>query len=149
MLPSSRTVKFDDLLSALEWSSSGESDDNTAVLSRTTGEVFLKSELGDFDQELPDDIEDDAIYIEVPHKNDLGLGRALAINFIDLTAPHLAKTVHAYFKNRGAYSKFKALLEREALLDRWYKFESEATRTALLEWASEYGFRVIEPRSAA
>jgi Uncharacterised protein family (UPF0158) len=149
MLPSSCTVKLDDLLSAMEWSSSGDPDCNTAVLNRTTGEVFLKSELGDFGQELPDDIEDDTIYIEVPHKNDLGLGRALVINFIDSTAPHLAKTVHAYFKTRGAYSNFKSLLEREAVLDQWYKFESEATRTALLEWASENGFSVFEPRSAA
>ena len=143
------SVKYQDLESAFEWSSSGAPFENTALLSRQTGEVFLKSLHGDFGEELSDDIEDGTIYVAAPHKNDLDLGRELAVDFIECHSPRNIHLVESYFKQRGAYSRFKALLERESLLDDWYKFESEATRNALLQWASENGFNVTEvPRAA-
>src|SRR5450755_2958623 len=51
-------ITYEALESALEWSSSGGPSENEALLSRETGEVFLKSMHGDFGVELPDDIED-------------------------------------------------------------------------------------------
>jgi len=142
-------VKYEDLESALDWSSSGAPFENTALLNRQTGEVFLKSMHGDFDEELPEDIDDGSIYIAAPHKNDLNLGRELVFDFVEAVAPQHLSKVGSYFRQRGAYSKFKALLERESLLDGWYKYEAEATRRALLQWASENGLQIIGIPSAA
>ncbi len=104
---------------------------------------------GDFDGELPEDIEDGSIYIAAPHKNDLNLGRELVFDFVEAVAPQHQSKVESYFNQRGAYSKFKALLERESLLDEWYKYEAEAIRKALLWWASENRLHITDIPSAA
>jgi hypothetical protein len=142
-------VKYEDLESAFHWTSSGAPFENTALLHRQTGEVFLKSMHGDFDEDFPEDIEDGSIYIAAPHKNDLSLGRELVFDFIESNASQHQSKVESYFRQRGAYSKFKALLERESLLDEWYKYEAEATRKALLSWASENGLQITSIPSAA
>lgn len=116
-----KNVKYDDLESAFLWSSSAAPFENTALLHRQTGEVFLKSMHGDFEEDLPEDIEDGSIYISAPHKNDLNLGRDMVFDFIEAVAPQHLSKVESYFRQRGAYSKFKALLERDSLLDGWYK----------------------------
>jgi len=143
------TVKYEDLETAFDWSSSGAPFENTALLNRQTGEVFLKSMHGDFDEEFPEDIEDGSIFIAAPHKHDLNLGRELVLDFVEAVAPQHLSRVEAYFRHRGAYSKFKALLERESLLDGWYKYEADATRKALLRWASENGLHITGIPSAA
>ena len=145
----SGTVRFQDLDAALEWASSGAPFENTAFISRQTGEVFFKS-MGDYsEEELPEDIDDGTLYVAVPHKNDLDLGRELVFDFMESESPINVGIVAAYFRQRGAYSKYKAFLERESLLDRWYEFESEASRKALLSWAGENGFNVTDVPSAA
>ncbi len=147
--PHTSTVKYQDLESAIEWSSSGAPFEYTALLSRETGEVFFKSQHGDFVENLPEDIEDGTHYVAAPHKNDLDLGRELVFDFMESVAPQHVHSVESYFRHRGAYSKFKALLEHESLLNDWYKFESKAMRKALLQWASEHGFNVTEIPNAA
>ena len=149
MSPPSSTVSYQDLEAALNWSSSGAPFENTAIISRQTGEVFFKSMSGYTDEELPEDIDDGTMYVAVPHKNDLDLGRELVFDFIESESPSHIGIVAAFFRQRGAYSKYKTFLERESLLDKWYKFESEASRKALLRWASEHMFIVTGVPSAA
>jgi hypothetical protein len=45
--------------------------------------------------------------------------------------------VDAIFSKRGAYSRFKDLLEEKGLLDKWYNFEDERNRNALMQWCIE------------
>ena len=142
-------ITFETLESALLWSSSGAPFENEALLSRATGELFLKSMQGDFGEELPDDIEDGRAYIAVPHKNDLDLGRNLVLAFAGEQAPTHVRSIESFFKQRGAYAKFKALLERTHLLERWYEYEAAATRMALETWAGENGFVVVRSKSDA
>ena len=98
---------------------------------------------GDFEEEgLPEDIEDGTLYVAVPHKNELDLGRELVFQFIETEAPNLEAQVGAAFRQRGAYSKFKSILERSGLLHRWYDYEAAATRSALERWAKENGLVV-------
>ena len=104
---------------------------------------------GDFDEDLPEDIEDGSIYIAAPHKSDLSLGRELVFDFVEAVAPQHLRQVESFFRQRSAYSKFKALLERESLLDEWYNYEAAATRKALLRWASENGLQITSIPSAA
>jgi hypothetical protein len=142
-------ITFETLESALQWSSSGAPSENEALLSRTTGELFFRSMQGDFGEELPDDIEDGTVYIAVPHKNDLDLGRSLVLAFAEEQAPAHLSAIESFFRQRGAYAKFKALLERTQLLGRWYEYEAAATKKALEAWASENGFTVVGSNSDA
>ena len=149
MSPPSTSVKYEDLEAALDWSSSGAPFENTAIISRITGAVFFKSMNGYTEEELPEDIDDGSLYAALPHKNDLNLGRELVFDFIETESPGNIGIVAAFFRQRGAYSKYKAFLERESLLEKWYKFESEASRKALLRWASENGFHLTSLSGAA
>lgn len=143
------SIRYDDLADALMWASSGAPAENQAFLSRKTGKVFNRSADGDFEAELPDDIDDESLYVEIPHENQLDLGRDLIFRFIDKTAPALAHEVRALFRQRGAHAQFTKLLERHDLLDAWFEFERAAKRDALTAWARENGFAVIEAGGAA
>jgi hypothetical protein len=136
------TILYDDLEAALQWVSSSAPFENAAYISKTTGKVFYSSSSGDIEDELPDDYEDAALYWTVPHKNDLDLGSRLAHRFTDERLPEHRREVHDIFRHRGAYSKFKALLQRLRILDAWFEFEREETESALLAWAEEEGMSV-------
>ena len=67
--------------------------------------------MGDSD-ELPDDIEDSRKYIEIPHKNELDLGKNIVMRFVIEFMPDDIYRVENIFKRKGAYSRFKSLLEK-------------------------------------
>jgi hypothetical protein len=130
-------VDFANLLAAFEWVSATADSENAAYICRTTGVAYFTSSSMDLDDELPEDIEDDGLYIAVPHKVDLNLGKNLAIKF---TAEHLPddySDVCGFFRQRGAYGRFKDLLERRDSLDTWYRYEAQAIEQALREWSCE------------
>ena len=135
-------VSFSELLNAYEWVSGSGSFENAAYINRATGKVYIDSEEVELDDDLPGDYEDGTKYIAVPHKNDLDLGRDLVFQFIDQNLPQKSGEMQKYFRERGAYSRFKNLLERSNLLEYWYKFEAEAVEGALREWAKENGIDV-------
>jgi|SRR5882672_8907825 len=127
---------FQDILHAYEFVSS-EAGLNQAFLCRRTGKVLWHSEFSDLDEfhdELPDDIEDDENYIAIPDKRKLGLGKPMALDFAREFLSNDFDEVRYMFSRRGAYKKFRALLIRRNVLERWYDFESKATERALREW---------------
>ena len=89
--------------------------------------------MGDSD-ELPDNIEDPNKYIEIPHKNKLDLGKNLVMRFVIEFMPDDIYKVENIFKRKGAYSRFKSLLEREELLKEWHDYEHKWRRIALKDW---------------
>jgi len=126
---------FQDILFSFEFVSSDGS--NEALLCRRTGKIYWRSPLSDLDEieeELPDGIEDDENYVVIPHKRELGLGKPLALDFAREFLPKDFDEVRYMFNKRGAYQKFRALVTRRNVLDRWYDFESKATERALREW---------------
>ena len=127
-------VAFVDLLDAYEWVSAAAFGENAAYLSRLTGKTFIDSDALD---ELPDDIEDGSAYLAVPHKAELRLGRELAINFSAEHLPDAAGQVSGFFRQRGAYGRFKDLLERTGCLEAWYEYEAKAVERALRGWCDE------------
>lgn len=136
-------VKLDDLLIALEWVSSAGSFQNSAYISKDRGAIYLCSDDYELEDELPEDLDDPSKYIAVPHKNDLDLGTRLAIRYIDEELPNHASTIREIFRKKGAYAKFKALLDREGHLDNWYSYESKAVEKALRAWAEENGIYIL------
>ena len=140
-------VSYADIEHALDWSSSGGADGSQAVICRRTGRVYLRSECGKFEEEeLPQDIDNDDLYLPLPHKTDLNLGRDLVFQFVRAKAPELEGRISAAFRQRGAYSKFKSILEQSGLLHKWHEYEAAETRLALNTWAQENGLVFKEAR---
>jgi len=107
-----------------------------AVVNRVTGEAFYASDMAGYD-EIPEDAEDSDDYIWIPHKHDLDLGKPLVIDFILSSSPDLYDDVLGIFRRKGAYGRFKGLLERKGFLQEWYAFEEEKTQERLLRWCEE------------
>ena len=135
-------VAYDDLLLAFEFVSSAPPMESSAYVSRDTGDIYWKSEFEAIDNEVPDDLESSDRYIAVPHKNDLDLGRSLALRFAAQVLPEHRERVRGFFERKGAYSRFKQLLEATEALEKWYTFEEAAVNAALREWCSENGIEL-------
>jgi hypothetical protein len=130
-------VPFDTLLEAFEFVSFGPPEEHQAYVCLETGKIYWHSELGDDDEELPEDIDDAEKYVTIPHKNDLDLGKNLAIEFVEEVLPDATNEVERMFSRSGAYSNFKNLLERRGLLPQWYEYEATAQEKALREWCAD------------
>ena len=95
------------------------------------------SDLEEFNDELPDSVKDEKNYIEIPGKRELGLGKPLALDFADEFLPDDFDDVRDMFSRSGAYRKFRALVTRRRVLDRWYEFEAKSPERALREWCED------------
>ena len=137
-------IKFSDIEDAFFFISMGEMYMNSAILCIKTGRIFYTSDLGDSD-ELPEDIDNDPDkYIDIPHKNELNLGKVLVINFTSIHMPDNMEKVQSIFRKKGAYSRFKDLLETKGLLEKWYDFEEDQQKNALIEWCRENNIETRE-----
>jgi hypothetical protein len=68
----------------------------------------------------------------------------LALKFVAQALPDDFDEVARIFQRRGAYARFKNLLERRGKLAEWYAFESESQRKALRGWCEAYGIELEE-----
>ena len=129
-------ISFDEIENAFFFVSMDQQGMHNASLCKETGQIFYTSGMGDSD-ELPEDVDDPDKYITIPHKNDLELGKALAIEFTSKYLPEELDRVYSIFRSKGAYSRYKDLLERKGFLDEWHKYENERQKAALKEWCME------------
>ncbi|MGD9941610.1 MAG: hypothetical protein AB7L76_02610 [Burkholderiaceae bacterium] len=135
---------------ALDWVSYAYGLDNGAFISKIDGSIhYTGEEEGLLDEEAPDDIDDPDRYWSVPDTRALGLGSSLVFRYIEEMLPDDYETVRGFFRRKGAYGRFKDLLDRRGHLDRWYEFSNRATEEALREWAEECGFRVVKAAPGA
>src|SRR3977135_2272400 len=77
-------------------------------------------------------------------KRELGLGKPLVLDFAREFLPGDFDDVSYIFSKRGAYKKFRALVIRRNVLERWYDFESKATERALREWCKDNSIEVAD-----
>ncbi|HET6421128.1 MAG TPA: UPF0158 family protein [Geobacteraceae bacterium] len=126
---------------AFHFVSSAAYGEHSAVISRTTGETYFASVMSNID-EMPEDVGENDDYVDIPYKNDLGLGKPLVMEFVRLRLPEQLDRVHGIFSRRGAYGRFKDFLAEKNLLEEWYKFEDNRTREALAEWCAQSGLEV-------
>jgi uncharacterized protein UPF0158 len=136
-------VSFSDLQLAFEFVSSGGVGKNEAYLDRQSGKIYWHSELGDTDEKLPDDI-DDQRYIAIPDKREFDLGRPLVLDFAREFLTDDYDKVRQIFSRRGAYRRYKDLLVQRGALQRWYDFSNQSEETALREWCAENGIELGE-----
>ncbi|MFS8975664.1 hypothetical protein PO002_14335 [Cupriavidus necator] len=138
-------VKLDDLSMAFDFVSSAAPLDHNAYVSLDTGQVYWTSDFNDaFDEEIPDDLETSDRYLAIPDKNELGLGRKLALQFVAQKLPECYDQVEGFFRRQGAYAHFKYLLERKGILEFWYSFEADSVERALRQWCAENGLEILE-----
>jgi hypothetical protein len=145
------TVSLDELIQALDWVSDLSNSENMAFVCRETGRVYMTSEEdfgGEPEPDLPSDVDDVEKYAIVPTRQDLRLGKRLAVRFVQTSLPARVEETHAMFAARGAYARFKDMLEREQALDAWYAFEAEAVERGLREWAESEALAVAANRLA-
>ncbi|MFK0569601.1 hypothetical protein [Endozoicomonas sp.] len=129
-------VSIDDLEWAVEFVSSCPSLEPEAFLDRKTGRIYYSGD--GVDEELPVDVYENERYLAVPFKQDLELGHSLALEFTAQQLPGELDSVYQFFRRKGAYSKFKQLLERTGSLEQWYAFESKSVKTAIEGWCKEH-----------
>ncbi len=134
------TIDYNELELAFDFVSSGSLFDATAYISRESGEILWQS--FELENRLPKNLDDSALYAEIPSKSELKLGKALALHFASEHLNESFSIVEDMFNKRGAYSRFKVFLESKEILDRWYEYEQVSIKAALCGWAESEGFTV-------
>ena len=137
-------VKLDDLEDALLFLGGGDMYGNAAWVRRQTGVVLCHSDDTDDFEPLPDDIDDETRYVPVPDQHELELGKPLALEFTRMQLPDSYEQVREIFSHRGAYARFKNLLEHHQSLDAWYQWETDQTRQALRTWCADNGITLAD-----
>ncbi|HWG05700.1 MAG TPA: UPF0158 family protein [Beijerinckiaceae bacterium] len=138
-------VSWDDLLLAFEYVSFDDIGEHGVFLCRETGKLYWSGSDGiDEPDELPDDLDDSEKYLQIPGRRDLDLGRPLVMDFVYEVLPDDVSEVEQIFRRKGAYRKFKVLLERRQKLDEWYAFEAKAQEQALREWCELHEVEIGE-----
>jgi uncharacterized protein UPF0158 len=130
-------VSLKDILEAFEFVSADNAGEHHAFICRQSGKVYWFVEYsGDEMSELPDDIDDSDKYVKIPDKRELDLGKPLVLEFLRQTLPSEIDKVQRIFSARGAYARFKDLMDRKGALDQWYNFEAKAEEEALRMWCA-------------
>lgn len=142
------SVDLDALVEAVEFVRSGVLTEHQAYVSVKTGAIYWVSDSEDLDADAPEDLEESDRYVAVPSKSDLGLGRSVALRFVEDQLPNELQTVRKFFAGAGAYSRFKDLLAAHGQLDAWYAFEASSTERALLEWCEAQGIDATQKSQA-
>jgi hypothetical protein len=127
-------IRFSDIEDAFLFVSSDSYGMHSALVNPETGQTFYRSEAGDLDEIGEMDLDN---LIQIPHKNDLDLGKELVFRFVGNKLPDDYERVGDIFARRGAYGRFKDFLESKGLLEEWYRFEDEETKTALRQWCED------------
>lgn len=129
-------IKFSDIEHAFFYVSSAPMTANTAILCKETGEIFYASDYDDENQ-IPEEIYFREDCIEIPHRNDLDLGRNLVSEFVEQYMPEDFERVREILRRKGAYGKYQDLLEDRNILQKWYDFENARQTETLREWCED------------
>ena len=127
-------VSLNALREAFEFVCAGGEGEHQAFLCKQSGKLYCHSELCDDLDILPDDIDDSEKFLPIPDRRELDLGKPLALDFARQFLPGDFDNVRQIFSRKGAYARFKDLLDRRGMLDQWYAFEAEAEESALKMW---------------
>lgn len=135
-------VSVHELLDALEYVSSMMTVDAAAYISRDTGSVYYVGTDVEPEEGTPEDLETSDRYVAVPSKQELDLGKRVALRFAEAHLPEQYESIRSIFSRPGAYARFKDLLEKRDQLTAWYEFEHNAQREALSDWCAAQGFEL-------
>ncbi len=130
---------FSDIDTAFEHVNSSIDEDVIIILRKDTGEMLIRSEENNNDVvELEKEIGSELL-VYIPKTNDLDLGKQLVFNFASEKLSNAYGTVRGMFHHRGAYRKFKELLERKGKINEWHEYRLQKQEDALRAWCEENG----------
>ena len=81
--------------------------------------------------------------IQVPRRNDLDLGRNLVFEFVEKYLPGDFDRIRDIFRRKGAYGRYKNLLEERGFLKKWYDYESARQTETLRKWCEDNEITLI------
>lgn len=133
------SIKFSDIEDAFFFVSSDSMYTNNAILCKESGKIFYQSDYLEEEavDEIPEEILENEDCIEIPHKNELDLGRDLVFEFVEKHLSGDFDRVRNIFRRKGAYGRYKDLLEERGLLKKWYDFENYRQTAALRAWCED------------
>jgi hypothetical protein len=137
------SVNYNELRNAFEFVSSDSPSVQNAYICLDTGEIFWVSASVELEESVPDDVTTSTRYLAVPHKNELQLGQKMALDFINQALPGHYNTVASFFRKRGAYRRFKELLQAESMLEQWFAYEANACDEALRIWCDDNSIKLL------
>lgn len=126
-------IKLSDIELAIEFVSM-DCFDNEAFIDTGTGLVLMSDEC---DDELPNDVYENDKYVMIPCKRDLDLGKSIVLKFVKKELPEELDSVYSMFRSKGAYAKFKSLLDRLDYIEQWHTYENKAVKSAIIEWCND------------
>ena len=132
--------------SAFDFANFSSDMDIEVILNRKTGEQLYQGSDGDTDEEdtLDDEDFDDDIHVYLPSKRDIDLGSRLVFKFASQRFESHYGHIRDIFSRSKAYSKFRALLEKNFKLDEWREFEKEETEKALRKWCTQNEIELVD-----
>jgi hypothetical protein len=130
-------ISFQDLVIAFETVSCGEMGEMRAYLCRQSGKIYVQSDNDPELEELPDDLDNDEKYIQIPDKRELDLGKPLVMAFASEFLPDDFDKVRQMFSRRGAYARFNDLLDYRNMRQKWFDYRDKAEEEALRAWCKE------------
>jgi hypothetical protein len=136
-------IRFEDLMRGLQFGSVDPEGANEAYVNRTTGEIRCRSHLDSFEPELllPEDANEDE-WAAIPTPRELNLGERAVLEFAWTHMASDLDQIRDIFRQRDAYRRFKALLERRGATAKWHEYRDAAEEAALRAWAEEEGLDV-------
>lgn len=138
------TATLSDIESAVEFVTSGEVMSEVYV-DRCTGAIYYIDDA--LEESPPEDLYENAQYIAVPNKQGLGLDKSIAIQFVAENLPEQLDLAYEIFSKKGAYRRFKDLLNTADKLEAWYSYEALVLREAIIEWGQENNLRFSDAPS--
>jgi hypothetical protein len=137
-------ISIGDLQDAFLFASAGGMYEAAAYLDRETGEFrYVGTDIDETEGALAESPGTDRL-LRVPNKYDLDLGKALVFAFVAEQLPEAEAEVGDIFRHRGAYARFKDLLDDRDQLDAWYEYEHSKTLAALRDWAKAEGIELTD-----
>jgi hypothetical protein len=124
---------FQEILLAFEFVASGGGL-HQAFLCRRTGKIYWRSELSELDEfedELPDDIEDEENYFAIPDKRELGLGKPLALDFAREFLPNDFDRVRYMFQQAWRLPEVSSPADAKKCPRSLVRFRIESHRTGI------------------
>ena len=133
-------LDLNELEMAVELVSAASGIDAEAYIRRSDLKVIVWVDDGESDP-LPPNVYDESLFIAVPTKNELELDRRLAFEFTEAYLSGEYEAVRAFFKKKGAYGRFRGLLEKTNKLELWYEYQAKAVHRALRSWCKMHNLK--------
>ena len=97
-------TSLSELIDALEIASMSNFGECQAFVCRQSGKIYCRMDplyVGELDEELPDDLDDEEKYVQVPEKQELDLGKPLVMDFTRAILPQDLDDVRDMFRRNG------------------------------------------------